>query len=117
MSLVNRIRRNRQSSKGWNILRTEVISSLFESEREVVVQAVRYSIQATIAVGGYSVVYKAVDQDGQEVALKVANVSNEDNEINERLVAEPQLLMKVKSSHCVSLAREQMDTWLQSALS
>ena len=52
-------------------MRTEVISSLFESERKVVVQAVRYSIQATIAVGGYSVVYKAVDQDGQEVALKV----------------------------------------------
>ena len=103
MSLVNRIRRNRQSSKGWNILRTEVISSLFESEREVVVQAVRYSIQATIAVGGYSVVYKAVDQDGHEVALKVANVCNEDNEINERLVAEPQLLMKVKS--CLNVVK------------
>ena len=97
MALVKRIRRDRKPCKGWNVLRTKVITSFLGSETDLIVHQVRYNILATIAVGGYSVVYRALDKNGQEVALKVANISNEDNEINERLMTEPQLLIKMKN--------------------
>ena len=52
---------------------------------------------------------RAVDQTGREVALKVVNIKNEDDEINERLVMEPELMIKLRDcEHVVKLLDQDM---------
>ena len=58
MALVNRIKRKRKSPQGWNIIRTRVIADLLGTMESVLVQNTRYDIRSTIAIGGYSIVYR-----------------------------------------------------------
>ena len=56
MSQIKKI--NRQRQNGWNKIRTRIISDLMEAETDIVVAQIKYHIKSTIAIGGFSIVYR-----------------------------------------------------------
>ena len=56
MSQIKKI--NRQRLNGWDKIRTRIISDLMETESDLVVAQVKYHIKSTIAIGGFSIVYR-----------------------------------------------------------
>ena len=56
MSQIKKLKRHRQ--KGWNTIRTRIISDLMEAETDMMVAGVKYHIKSTIAIGGFSIIYR-----------------------------------------------------------